>query len=211
MRKNPTLLVSGLALLLAGATIAEASNVRYKWRDGEGNLHYSDALPAEAGVYGYEVVNAQGIVIKQVAPAMSKEERAAANAAAKADREKADAADRERRADQQLLAANPTEADLLASQKQHLENLDQQMQSMRSVMESLERNLADLLGRAADAEAKEVAVPAELNRRIADVRGKIEQQHVAIQAQGVEREKTVARFTAELDRYRILREAESQR
>lgn len=210
MRKNPTLLVSGLALLLAGATIAEASSVRYKWRDGEGNLHYSDALPAEAGIYGYEVVNAEGIVIQQVAPAMSKEERAAANAAAKAEREKADEAERQRRADQQLLAANPSEADLIANQKQHLENLDQQMESMQSVLESLERNLADLLGRAADAEAKDKPVPAELNRRIGDVRGKIEQQHTAIQAQQVERDATVERFTQELDRYRNLRDADSQ-
>ena len=39
---------------------------RYKWTDGEGNLHYSDALPPEAVKYGYEIVSPQGVVIKHV-------------------------------------------------------------------------------------------------------------------------------------------------
>src|SRR5690606_28262313 len=53
-------------LLLVGCGTAVADHNRYKWRDAQGNLHYSDSLPAEAARMGYEVVNSHGIVIKRV-------------------------------------------------------------------------------------------------------------------------------------------------
>jgi hypothetical protein len=74
-------------LLLATLTVSAfaAGNFRYKWRDAEGNLHYTDSLPADAGVRGYDVINAQGVMVKRVEPARTPEQR-------KADRAEADLA-----------------------------------------------------------------------------------------------------------------------
>ena len=73
-----------LALLLAGVASAAdtTKHNRYKWTDAEGNLHYSDALPAEAVKYGYEIVSPQGVIIKHVDRAKTAEERTAAKAEA---------------------------------------------------------------------------------------------------------------------------------
>src|SRR5690606_30129250 len=78
MRK--TSLRLSLILLASSVVISAfaAGNVRYKWRDADGNLHYSDSLPADANVYGYDIVSAQGIVVKHVPAAMTPEQRAAA-------------------------------------------------------------------------------------------------------------------------------------
>ncbi len=199
-----------LILILLASTIVisalAAGSVRYKWRDAEGNLHYSDSLPADANVYGYDVVSAQGIVVKHVPPAMTPEQRAAANIEAAAARSAQSEAERQSREDQQLLAANPTETDLLNSQNQQIEMIDQQIKSLETGLQSLERNLTDLLGRAADLERENSPVPARLAAQIADVRSKIDGQHKQLDHRQAEREKTTRGFAAELERYRALRE-----
>ncbi len=174
MRKTSLRLI---LILLASTTVVAAfaaGNVRYKWRDAEGNLHYSDSLPADANVYGYDMISAQGIVVKRVPPAMTPEERVTAKAEAATARSAKDDAERQDRDDQQLLAANPTEADLLSSQTQQIEMIDLQVKSLETALQSLERNLTDLLGRAADLERDSTPVPAKLTAQIADVRSKID-------------------------------------
>ena len=70
-----------LALLLVGvASAADGKHNRYKWTDAEGNLHYSDVLPAEAVKYGYEIVSPQGVIVKHVDRAKTADERTAAKA-----------------------------------------------------------------------------------------------------------------------------------
>ena len=206
MRK--TSLRLSLILLASSVVISAfaAGNVRYKWRDADGNLHYSDSLPADANVYGYDIVSAQGIVVKHVPAAMTPEQRAAARIEAAEVRSAKDEAERQNREDQQLLAANPTEADLLNSQKQQIEMIDLSIKSLDTGLQSLERNLTDLLGRAADLERDNMAVPARLTAQIADVRSKINAQHTQMERRQAERERTAQGFAEELDRYRALRD-----
>lgn len=206
MRKTSLRLI--LILLASSVVISAfaAGNVRYKWRDADGNLHYSDSLPADANVYGYDIVSAQGIVVKHVPAAMTPEQRAAARIEAAEMRSAKDEAERQNREDQQLLAANPTEADLLNSQKQQIEMIDLSIKSLETGMQSLERNLTDLLGRAADLERDNTAVPARLTAQIADVRSKINAQHTQMEHRQAEREKIAQGFAEELDRYRALRD-----
>ncbi|HQX65404.1 MAG: DUF4124 domain-containing protein [Xanthomonadales bacterium] len=206
MRK--TSLRLSLILLASSVVISAfaAGNVRYKWRDADGNLHYSDSLPADANVYGYDIVSAQGIVVKHVPAAMTPDQRAAARIEAAEVRSAKDEAERQNREDQQLLAANPTEADLLNSQKQQIEMIDLSIKSLDTGLQSLDRNLTDLLGRAADLERDNMAVPARLTAQIADVRSKINAQHTQMERRQAEREKTAQGFAEELDRYRALRD-----
>ncbi|MFZ1838226.1 MAG: DUF4124 domain-containing protein, partial [Dokdonella sp.] len=196
-------------ILLASSVVISAfaaGNVRYKWRDADGNLHYSDSLPADANVYGYDIVSAQGIVVKHVPAAMTPDQRAAARIEAAEVRSAKDEAERQNREDQQLLAANPTEADLLNSQKQQIEMIDLSIKSLDTGLQSLDRNLTDLLGRAADLERDNMAVPARLTAQIADVRSKINAQHTQMERRQAERERTAQGFAEELDRYRALRD-----
>lgn len=197
------------ALILLSASVAisalAAGNVRYKWRDAEGNLHYTDSLPADAGVRGYDVINAQGVMVKRVDPAKTPEEKAEAKLAAEAARAEKAAAEQQMRADRQLLAANPTEDDLKETQRQQIEMVDLQIKGLQSGLESLEQSLTDLLGRAADLERSDRPVPPRLAGQIADMRKKIEDQHGAIDRRNAERTKVVETFAAELEHYRSLR------
>lgn len=195
-----------LAICVVSASALAAGSVRYKWRDTEGNLHYTDSLPDNANVIGYDVVNNQGILVKRVPAAMTPEQKAEAIVEAAAARSAQADAELQAREDQQLLAANPTEADLLNSQKQQIEMIELQIKSLQTVLQSMERNLTDLLGRAAELERENASVPAKLSSQIADVRGKIDRQHSRMDRQESARIKTTDGLRAELERYRALRE-----
>src|SRR5690349_12967013 len=122
------LLGSAIALSLASAIALAAdsgAHNHYKWRDAQGNLHFDDALPVEALQFGYDVVNASGIVVKHVDRAKTAEEAKAeeeANARKAAEKH---AADEQAKADQQTLAAYPTESELVNSQQAQISMLDQ--------------------------------------------------------------------------------------
>jgi hypothetical protein len=178
---------------------------RYKWTDAEGNLHYTDALPPEAVKYGYDVVNAQGIVIKHVDRMKTPEERAAAKAElakAKAARE---AEETRRRSDQQMLAAYPTEDDLKRAQHQQSEMMEQNITSARISLQSQEKTLAELLGHAAELDSSGKPVPPALAKKIGDMRKQVEDQREYIARKQRERDETIARFDDELAHYRSLK------
>jgi uncharacterized protein DUF4124 len=201
-------LLAVLAWLIACPAWAAApgdTHNRYKWRDAEGNLHYTDALPAEATKYGYEVVNAQGIVIKRVDRAKTAEERVAAKAEiAKAQAAK-EAAETRARSDQQMLAAFPTEDDLKRAQHQQSEMLEQNLTSARISLQSQEKSLAELLGHAAELESSGKPVPQNLANRIGTLRKQVEDQRAYIARKETERTDTVTRFDDELAHYRDLK------
>jgi len=198
-----------LALLLSSslwaATPGQQSHNRYKWTDGEGNLHYADALPPEAVKFGYEIVSAQGVVIKHVDRPKTAEERATA----KADLAKAQAAKESQEArvrnDQQMIAAYPTEEDLKRAQHQQSDMMDQNLNSARISLQSQERSLAELLGHAAELDSSGKPVPAPLAKKIGDMRKQVEEQRSYIARKEKERDDAVAHFDDELAHYRSLK------
>jgi hypothetical protein len=188
---------------------AEPTHNRFKWHDAEGNLHYSDALPAEAVKYGYDLVNPQGVVIKHVDRAKTAEERVAAKAELAKTQAAKDAAESRVRTDQQMLAAYPSEEDLKRAQHQQSEMLEQNLTSARISLQSQEKSLAELLGHAAELDSSGKAVPPELAKRIGTLRKQVEDQRGYIARKESERDQTVARFDDELAHYRSLKSAAS--
>jgi len=206
MRLALSALIALVIACPAWAAGTQGTHNRYKWRDGEGNLHYSDALPAEAAKFGYEVVNPQGIVIKHVDRAQTSEEKSAAKAElAKAQAIKEEA-DTKKRTDQQLIAAYPTEEDLKRAQRQQADMLEQNLNSARISLQSQEKSLADLLGHAAELERTGKEVPEGLGKKIGGMRKQVEDQRAYIARKEAERTQTVADFDQDLAHYRELKE-----
>jgi hypothetical protein len=197
-----------LALVTAGSAWAadtSGTHNRYKWTDGDGNLHYSDALPPEAVKYGYEIVSPQGVIIKHVDRPKTADERATAKAElAKAQAAK-DAAETRAHTDQQLIAAYPSEDDLKRAQHQQQDMLEQNLNSARTSLQSQERSLAELLGHAAELDSSGKAVPPALAKRIADSRKQVEDQRSYIARKETERDQTIAKFGDDLAHYRELK------
>lgn len=200
-----------LALLatLAGAAVAadrpQLDHNRFKWRDAQGNLHYSDVLPTDASRYGYEVVSPQGLIVKHVERARTPAEIAAAKASAtrvQAERTHADAL---ARADAQLLSGYPEESDLKRAQQQKIELLDQQVNAAQISLRSQEQTLADLLSRAADAERGDKKLPEAQARQLASMRKQVDDQRMTVVRRESERQAADEKFEIETLRYRALK------
>lgn len=196
-----------LVITLCVASAAAQAQHRYKWVDGSGQTHYSDVLSRDATQLGYQIVNKDGLVIKRVNRPMTPDERAAAERqAAKAKLEK-DAVEAAIRNDRQLLAAFPTESDMVTMHRLTLNQLDQSLRAGRAGLKTQEGNLADLLARADDLQHREVKVSAQLAKQIVDLRGQLEQQRNFVDRTQRDREAIATSQRDQLQHYRSLKAA----
>lgn len=189
-------------LLVATSASAQDKRMRYKWKDEQGNVHIEDSIPPAAARLGYEVLNDQGMVVRHVQRAKTTEELAADKAAAEAraaeKRRAADAASR----DAQMLAAYPTEDDLLRAQDSQIAIVTQNIETAAAGAKAQERSLADLLTHAAELERSNTAVPAKIQQQIATLRKSIAEQNGFLLKRQNDREAMQKEFAADLLHYR---------
>ncbi len=193
-----------VALLTANLAIAQqtSGHNHYKWRDGQGNLHYDDVLPDEAFNYGYDVVNGAGITVKHVDRVRTSEERAADKAAADLAATTQRIRDDQLRKDQQMLAAYPTEQDLQSAQREQLVVIDQTVEATQASLQNQEKSLSEMLAHAADLDRGGKPVPMPLQQQIDTLRISIEKQKAYIVSKNDEKASSAKRFEAELAHYR---------
>lgn len=189
-------------LITANLAIAQSGHNHYKWRDGQGNLHYDDVLPDEAFKYGYDVVNGAGIVVKHVDRARTPEERAADKAAADQAAALQRTHDEQLRKDQQMLAAYPSEQDLQSAQREQLVVIDQTVEATQASLQNQEKSLSEMLAHAADLDRSGKPVPLTLQQQIDTLRISIEKQKAYIVGKNEEKASSARRFEAELAHYR---------
>ena len=188
------------------AAIAQTtSSVRYKWYDGQGLVHYSDSLTAEAMKYGYDLVNDRGMVVSRVPRQLNAEERAAAAKLAEAEAAKRRAAQEVATAEAQMLDAYPDEESYRISLRQTLDTVDQQIHTTRINLRSQEKALADLLARAAEIENAKKPVPKFLTDSVAAQRNVVTGLRATLQRQQALRAQTVQDQVKQLARYRELK------
>ena len=207
MRK-PLLILMVLALAASAAAFAQnTGNVRYKWYDGQGLMHYSDSLTAEAMKFGYDLVNDRGMVVRHVPRQLTAEERAAAAKVAAAEAARQRAAQELANTEAQMLNAYPDEESYKISLQQTLDTIDQQIHTTQINLRSQEKALTDLLARAADLERAKQPVPPYLVDGIAKQRNVVTGQRTNLTRQRAEKAKATAAQRTELARYRELKTA----
>ena len=208
MRKS-LLILAALALGVSVAASAQnTSSVRYKWYDGQGLMHYSDSLTADAMKYGYDLVNDRGLVVRRVPRQLNAEERAAAAKVAAAEAAKQRAAQELANAEAQMLNAYPDEESYKISQQQTLDTIDQQVHTTQINLRSQEKALTDLLARAAEIENSKKPVPKFLTDSIAAQRNTVTGLRSTQQRQQALRAQTVQDQKKQLVRYRELKAEE---
>lgn len=199
-----------LSLGLASLAAAQSapSNMHYRWVDASGLPHFSDSLTQDAVKYGYDVINANGMVVTHVQRQLSPSERAAADREAAEQASKQHAIDEKKRRDIELINTYPDENALKDEQQQVLDNLDEQMNTTRSNLHSQDAALTDLLNRAADEERAKKPVPKFLVDQIATQRNVVADERALLERQKAHREATVQQQAQELQHFRELKASE---
>lgn len=209
-------ILAAAALCAATATVAADQNntrnnnaFRYKWKDASGQSFFSDSLTADAMKAGYDVVNAQGVVVKHVDRQMTTDERAAAKKIADQQAAVQAAADQRRRDDAQLLNAYPTEAAFATAKQAELDNVEQAARTTRLNLQGQEKALADLLNRAGELERAKQPVPPYLGDRITQQRNTVAGLRATLQRQQAAKDAAQINMDAQLKHYRELKAADA--
>jgi hypothetical protein len=203
-------LLASLSAHAQKGSTADANAYHYKWYDGQGQMQFSDSLTADAMKFGYDVVNAQGLVVQHVARQLNPQERAAANKLAAEQAEQQHAVQERAKAEAQMLSAYPDEESFKISQQQALDTIDQQMHTTQTNLQIQEKALTDLLTRAADIERAKGPVPKFLSDSISKQRNVVTGQRSALERLQAQRAQTVQLQVTQLVRYRQLKAAQEQ-
>lgn len=195
-------LTAGVAVLLSAPVALAQSGVEkvgnmYKWKDKDGNVHFSDQIPPEAAGYAREKFNEQGVAVEQVDRALTPEEQKAKEDAARKAEEEAKAAEARRKADEALLNSYASEEDLTRAYNQRMDLLAQTIEARKVEIGAREQSLSKLVAQAAEMERGGRAVSDTLKQMITAERAEIDRQKkFLVEKEG---EKTVAKTDYEHD------------
>jgi len=213
MTRTLPLLACTLMFAATGVAIAQkkpagepAAKKLYCWNENGARM-CGDALPAHAVDSARTEINARsGLATKQLDRALTEEERAAAAAQAKLDKERAAIQEAKDRRDHAMAESYATEDDLRRAFGERQAVMDESIKASRLGIEGRRDTLVALLRRAGENElsGKPVPKPAQQNVRIQHDQ-LIRQQELLVQ-QVAEREVIDEELAAALERYHALKQ-----
>ncbi len=127
-----------LSALLVSASFAAAQETRvYRWVDSDGTVHYGDSVPAEYAELPKDVLNERGVTIENLAGKKTEEQLAAE----KLENERLVAKEKQRRADQALLATYLSVEEILMHRDRRIELFQAQSKVTELYLNNLSRRL----------------------------------------------------------------------
>ncbi len=206
----PSLL--GAALMLGSGQAAAAG--LYKWVDEDGNIRYSDRLPASQAKKKHQQLNRQGLIVSTTEDARTEEELAA-EAEAKRKKEEEDAENARLKAiqdkkDQVLLLTFSSEEELKLARDNRIDVLDSVINLINKSITSSQEKLDHFENHAETAftsQGKEI--PGGLAQKIEEFTRKIENRNAQLKLKMDEKNKINEQYEVDLARYRELKSAEA--
>lgn len=203
MRRRSAIPFAALLVLASGQSdlLAASGHRQFRWTDATGIPHFSDTLTSDALRFGYDVIDSKGNVLKHVERQRTPEELLAAEAAAEAARK----AQQEKLSGQRMLAAYPTEQDLVAARQAQLDSIDHNIHMAANSLGVQERGLSDLLAQAASYDHDKTPVPPVLRQQIETTRKSVDSLRGYIARRENEKVEAKKKLQEDLVRYRNAR------
>jgi hypothetical protein len=197
--------------LIAVATPSAAAKL-YKWIDENGEVRYSDRLPAQQSGKKHQELNSQGVVLSTQEEAKSPEELAVeAEAQQKKEAEEREAARIKAMQDQQdrvLLLTYSSIEEIEHARASRIEVIESVIRLIRSNIETTQQKL-DGLNKSANRNylSQGLEIPGGLAQKIEFLERKIANRSAQLEAKLVDKEKINQKYDADLTRYRQLKSA----
>ena len=202
---NGTILrLMAVAVLVLAVTHPATAAIKC-WTNKDGVRECGNAVPPEYAQQTTETKDSHGITIDKSGPAKTVEELEAERESVKAERAAATAAEKRKALDQVLLDTFASEDDLVLTRDGQIAHLDSQMRLTRSHIEKLEKNLEQMIERAAEVERRGEKPNAEMVSNIDSVRSQIDENEAFIKTKLKEQEQIRQRFDADITRFRELK------
>lgn len=192
------------ALLLAQAAVA-AQNV-YRWKDDNGEVHYTKALPPDAGNRPYDVLSPSGMLIEHVDPSVKPEPDPKQAAAGKRKGPVPLYSEEEKRriGDRLLLLKYASEEEIMEAMKLEIDQLKYDQHLIDSSTRSVVQSLTGQIRSAANRQRAGVEAMPEQLHEIRKLQHRLRNNDQARLKLDERVEKIRANFLADLERYRLL-------
>jgi chromosome segregation ATPase len=186
-------------------TILPAEAAIKCWKNKDGVRECGDAVPPEYAQQGHETKDSRGLTIDKQDRAKTMEELEVERAQARVEAQRAIEERKRETLDKVLLDTFASEDDLILTRDGQIAHLDAQIRLTRSHIEKLEKNLDQMIERAADVERRGAAPSEEMIANIESVRDQISENEAFITTKHQEQENIRQRFAADIDRFKELK------
>jgi chromosome segregation ATPase len=181
------------------ALAAKDGPVIKKCQDAQGQWHYGDTAADECAQSKVTEINDRGVKVNEQAAPLTEEELAARKAAKEAAEAKRRQEEKRRKEDQRLLATYDSEAAIIRSRDERLQNIENMIKINQELIKTLEQNLARLRDRSKGADPKHAKA---LAKEISRAESQIADYKAANEERQKERQQVSERYNADLARYR---------
>jgi len=203
MRK---LIVITALVVLSSTAAAREEQKLYKWTDADGNVYYSDSIPAEFAERPKEVLNDQGVAVqelegKKTAEQLEQEKR---------ENEVRVAQELQQRADQALLATYLSVEEIVMHRDRRVELFQAQSRVTELYLKNLGRRLESIRNEASryqpySDDPKAPMIPAELAKDLQETKDTIARHENNLKKYEHNEREIIERFDRDIARFKILK------
>ena len=196
----PVLITAALLTVMSGMASAQL----YRYTNDKGVTVIDDKVPPEFIPNGYDVLGANGALIRRVDRQLSEEELKSRNSTEARKRLREEEEMRMQSWDQSLLLRYSSVDDIEAAKKRARRDLEIRISILKSNLASTKSQIEREQKRAADIERRGAMVPEELSKNIATMRLEIEDIEQSIKLRRVEVDQSNASFESDIARFKTL-------
>jgi hypothetical protein len=195
-------LVTGALILALISPVAFAAKL-YRF-EVDGRLILKDHVPPEYAQMGYQILNEQGLVIKQVERAPTASELAAIAVKEAIKEGRLERIRIRREADQALLRVYSKPSDVERARQRSVDEIDGYVGLQQRRIVDLTDKLERAQGRAANQERAGLEVPVDMRLEIAQLQKQIRETHATINTRKAQKIESTKLFASEYARMLIL-------
>jgi hypothetical protein len=195
-------LVTAALILALISSVAFAAKL-YRF-EVEGRVILKDHVPPEYAQMGYQILSAQGLMIKQVERAPTASELAAITAKKALKEARFERIRIRREADRALLSIYSKPADVERARQRSVDDIDGYISLQQRRIVNLTAKLERAQRRAANQERAGLDVPVDLRFAIAQLQKQIRETHANIEIRQAQKDESTKMFTHDYSRMLIL-------
>ena len=191
----------GIFLSVGAVSAQAAEKLFYRYVDASNKVVILDRLPPDVVPRGYDVIRADGSVVKSVAPQLTEEEREALRREKAVARARAEAEEKLRAWDESLLLRYSNIDDIEHAKQRALTDIRVRISILKSNLSTVKKQVLNNQAEAAELERRGQAVPAALSKTLADLRHEVSTTEQQIGRRLVELDDVDAAYERDKERF----------
>ena len=191
----------GIFLSVGAVSAQAAEKLFYRYVDASNKVVILDRLPPDVVPRGYDVIRADGSVVKSVAPQLTEEEREALRREKGVARARAEAEEKLRAWDESLLLRYSNIDDIEHAKQRALTDIRVRISILKSNLSTVKQQVLNNQAEAAELERRGQAVPAALSKTLADLRHEVSTTEQQIGRRLVELDDVDAAYERDKERF----------